>query len=176
MNEKATYRNDAETRKAIDELKQEVDKQWAFDRRKEYLTGLIEDEVFSALDLTVMHRNHLHDGKTIEAILAGGRLMKSINTIKKYVDQIHYQKKALSNEHRDITEDMIRRAREYPFDQLIPLTRNATVCPFHEDHTPSFYVKNNRGKCYGCGWNGDTIQFLMDKDGLSFQQAVVSLQ
>jgi DNA primase len=51
------------------------------------------------------------------------------------------------------------------------------LCPFHEDHVPSFTVYQNTGKfhCYGCGKHGDVISFLRYKDGLSFSQALDAL-
>jgi DNA primase len=51
------------------------------------------------------------------------------------------------------------------------------LCPFHEDHVPSFTVYPNTGKfhCYGCGKHGDVINFLRDKEGLDFNQALDAL-
>ncbi len=71
-----------------------------------------------------------------------------------------------------ITDEMIERARQYPFESLIDTKRNFALCPFHSEKRPSFYIKNNWGYCYGCGWHGDTIKFLMDKNQISFQEAV----
>lgn len=50
-------------------------------------------------------------------------------------------------------------------------------CPFHEEKTPSFSVAPNKGiyKCFGCGKAGDSIQFIMDLDGLSFPEAIKQL-
>ena len=51
------------------------------------------------------------------------------------------------------------------------------LCPFHADRTPSFFIntRTNRYRCYSCGANGDAIQFLMDIDGLSFNETVYQL-
>lgn len=50
-------------------------------------------------------------------------------------------------------------------------------CPFHEEKSPSFSVSPNKGiyKCFGCGKAGDSIQFIMDLDGLSFPEAIRQL-
>ena len=51
-------------------------------------------------------------------------------------------------------------------------------CPFHEDKTPSFGVtpSKNLWNCLaGCG-GGDTIQLVMNKEGVSFRHAVEILQ
>ncbi len=47
-------------------------------------------------------------------------------------------------------------------------------CPFHDDHTPSFYVNDENGKfnCFGCGAHGDVFQFVMDAEGVDFPTAV----
>lgn len=48
-------------------------------------------------------------------------------------------------------------------------------CPFHEDKTPSFTVKENRFKCFGCGASGDVIDFVRALRGLSFKDALAYL-
>lgn len=45
-------------------------------------------------------------------------------------------------------------------------------CPFHADgKTPSLGVANNRWKCFGCGRSGDAIDWLREREGLTFQEA-----
>jgi DNA primase len=48
------------------------------------------------------------------------------------------------------------------------------LCPFHQEKTPSFNVlpAKNIYKCFGCGQGGDTIQFLREHDGLSYEEAL----
>jgi len=47
-------------------------------------------------------------------------------------------------------------------------------CPFHDEKTPSFSVTPDRGiyKCFGCGKSGDSINFIMEHDGLSYVEAI----
>ena len=47
-------------------------------------------------------------------------------------------------------------------------------CPLHGEKTPSFYVTPHMGiyKCFGCGKSGDTIQFIMEHEGVGFKEAV----
>lgn len=33
-------------------------------------------------------------------------------------------------------------------------------CPFHDERTASFKIHNNHGHCFGCGWDGDQIDFV----------------
>jgi len=51
------------------------------------------------------------------------------------------------------------------------------LCPFHSEKTPSFTVTPEKQiyHCFGCGAGGNSIQFIMDVDGLSFGEAVKKL-
>lgn len=48
--------------------------------------------------------------------------------------------------------------------------------PAHSDSTPSFTVKGERARCYGCGWAGDAVALLQWLDGLSFRDALEELR
>ncbi|MCQ2380633.1 MAG: DNA primase [Victivallaceae bacterium] len=51
------------------------------------------------------------------------------------------------------------------------------LCPFHQEKTPSFHVDAGRQTfhCFGCGKGGDVFRFVMEKDNLTFVDAVRSL-
>ena len=51
------------------------------------------------------------------------------------------------------------------------------LCPFHDERSPSFQVSAAKGLwyCFGCGEGGDTIDFVMRIDALSFAEAVEKL-
>ena len=51
------------------------------------------------------------------------------------------------------------------------------LCPFHTEKTPSFHVDIARQSyhCFGCGKGGDVFRFLMEKEGMTFYDAVHSL-
>ncbi len=55
--------------------------------------------------------------------------------------------------------------------------RQKGCCPFHGERTPSFviYPQTNTFKCYGCGEQGNVIDFIMKRDHLSFPEAVKEL-
>ena len=48
------------------------------------------------------------------------------------------------------------------------------LCPFHDEKTPSFNVRNGQGyyHCFGCGAGGDVYKFLQEIESLSFTEAV----
>lgn len=50
-------------------------------------------------------------------------------------------------------------------------------CPFHDEKTPSFNVRPDKGfyHCFGCGAHGDAISFVREFDGLGFTDAVEDL-
>jgi DNA primase len=47
-------------------------------------------------------------------------------------------------------------------------------CPFHEDRTPSFtiYADDRRFMCFGCGAQGDVLDFVMKAQGLGLRDAI----
>jgi hypothetical protein len=51
-------------------------------------------------------------------------------------------------------------------------------CPFHDDREQSFsvYPETNTYACSGCGAKGDVVQFLMDKETMTFGQALDALE
>lgn len=47
-------------------------------------------------------------------------------------------------------------------------------CPFHNEKSPSFSVSPAKGiyKCFGCGKAGDSVQFVMDIEGVNYPEAI----
>lgn len=48
------------------------------------------------------------------------------------------------------------------------------LCPFHNEKTPSFNVSPSRGiyKCFGCGKGGNSVNFVMEHEHLSYPEAL----
>ena len=48
------------------------------------------------------------------------------------------------------------------------------LCPFHDDHTPSFSVHPDKQiyKCFSCGESGNVITFVQKINGISFEEAL----
>jgi len=77
---------------------------------------------------------------------------------------------------KDITDEMIIKAKEFPFQNLIEVNqRGYAHCPFHQDKTPSMWVKNNFGHCFSCDKTLDTIQFVIETYKIRFPEAVRKL-
>src|SRR5438477_9643056 len=51
------------------------------------------------------------------------------------------------------------------------------LCPFHTEKSPSFtvHVVHQFYKCFSCGAGGDVVKFVMEKEGISFYEALKSL-
>lgn len=52
------------------------------------------------------------------------------------------------------------------------------LCPFHQEHSPSFTVNDDKGfyHCFGCQAHGDAMDFLMQQQGLPFGEALRMLE
>src|SRR5690554_1564063 len=66
-------------------------------------------------------------------------------------------------------------------NDYVPLKKKGqnlwACCPFHNEKSPSFSVSPAKQiyKCFGCGKAGDTIQFVMDIEGIGFNEAIKQL-
>jgi len=50
-------------------------------------------------------------------------------------------------------------------------------CPFHEEKSPSFHIRPDRGlfKCFGCGKGGDVFRFVEEIEGIGFRETLERL-
>lgn len=81
-----------------------------------------------------------------------------------------------------MTHDTDAIKRDHPIadivGQAISLKKSGNefkgLCPFHPDKNPSFYVVPDKefAHCFGCGWGGDVIKFVMDFKQIDFIEAV----
>jgi DNA primase len=84
------------------------------------------------------------------------------------------------------SDDFLARVRE-DADLVSIIGRDITLkkagkafkacCPFHEEKTPSFEVSQERNtyKCYGCGAQGDAIEWMIEHHNLPFLEAVAAV-
>ena len=51
------------------------------------------------------------------------------------------------------------------------------LCPFHNEKTPSFSVSRNRNicHCFSCGKGGSPVNFIMEKEGINYHDALLHL-
>lgn len=130
--------------------------------------------------------NAIKEGNLVAVLLIKDRYDEEMKKLRAYErileEEAPPKAQSAAGKEKDkdrITPDMIKRAREYPLEDLLngDLKRGRCACPIHGGKNPiSFEVKNNYARCYSCGWHGDAIAFLMDTQGKDFPDAVRSLQ
>jgi len=84
------------------------------------------------------------------------------------------------------SEEKLEIARKYPIEELARSKlelkevggKFVSLCPFHNEKTPSFYIypDSNRFYCFGCQEKGDVISLTMALYNLDFKGAVEMLQ
>ncbi|HEY4400097.1 MAG TPA: DNA primase [Lactobacillaceae bacterium] len=85
-----------------------------------------------------------------------------------------------------IPDELITRVREATnivdvIGQYTTLTKKGRqwngICAFHEERTPSLFVDENKQvfNCFSCGRSGSVIQFVMEKEGLTFPETIIHL-
>ena len=105
---------------------------------------------------------------------------EKLKILTKLEKRIHYAIKRMEGEVKEgeITEEMKRRAREYPIQDLMEFNnRNFAKCLWHEEKTGSLHLTPfNTVHCFGCGVTKDAIDVKMKLEGLTFVEAVRALQ
>jgi len=74
-----------------------------------------------------------------------------------------------------VTDEMIARAKEYPMENLVEVSRGMALCLWHDDHNPSMLVKNNFAHCFSCHRTADVIDVYRILHGATFPEAVKAL-
>lgn len=83
--------------------------------------------------------------------------------------------KATAQKIKD-TADIVEVVSDY-----VHLTRRGSnymgLCPFHNERTPSFSVNKSRNYCYcfSCHKGGSPVNFIMEKEGISYHDALLHL-
>ena len=72
----------------------------------------------------------------------------------------------------DITPEQIQAARQFPIQQLIHFEKGKAYAWCHQDKRPSLTLYKNKAKCWPCNKTYDTIGVLMERDKMSFKDAV----
>jgi len=162
-------------------------KEWLdiFPEAREYLEEDLDSQLKNIEELTITFNKEsdkvdaLKEEKSREFwqsvvdYFIGGEITKSEKRIKE-IDRYLQIISGIPVEGR-ITREDIELAKEHPFNQLIDLNKAGfAICPFHKDTDASFHWNktNNTMHCFSCIKNWDTIQFVRETQGLSFQQAV----
>jgi len=103
----------------------------------------------------LLQKNHFHTG--FEMISPTFAFMIDHATIGRIID---------AAEISDVVSDFVT-LRKRGVNQL-------GLCPFHNEKTPSFTVSSAKGifKCFGCGKGGNSVNFIMEHENLSYPEAL----
>ncbi|MDD5244073.1 MAG: CHC2 zinc finger domain-containing protein [Syntrophorhabdaceae bacterium] len=165
------------TREKIRQHVAEYPEEFKNGARVEYLKECMEGMVEKALYLMADYEKLSKTDDVDTRLFVGDQLLGTVKTISKLQDEIYFRRHPANKQKQEITDDDIRRAKEYPFEELYEFKRGMALCPFHDDRQPSFSLHNNRATCFGaCGKTWDTIAFVMEREGLSFIDAVKRLR
>ena len=138
------------------------------------LRGLLSEEVSAGIDRTEDYDDPW--SKLFWLMKIKYFTLARIRKVDKEIVNIQWAIRPKIKSPNGITDEDIARARAFPFEQLIKVnSRGFALCPFHKDSRPSFYTKNNFGYCFSCGKACDSIQFVMETEGLSFKETVKKL-
>ena len=153
----------------IKENEADVSLQWTVDQRKEYLKDRIEE---NETDIAQAMRELAGTGELEHRLIMNRteRAQKSIRGARFDLSRLNPN----AGKGNGVDDTEIERAREYPIQELLPnqVRHGMTLCCFHEDHSPSMSIKNNRAHCFSCNKTWDSIALIMEMKGFQFMEAV----
>lgn len=110
-------------------------------------------------------------------------LIPRLTEVKRQIKRFKWLLSPKSIKER-ITDSDIEYARQVPLENVLGLDlrpagggKLKTTCPFHEERTASFIVfPDNHYHCFSCGKHGNPVDYLVEKERLSFIEAVMKLK
>jgi len=99
-------------------------------------------------------------------------LAETIALWEKQRARVKAQLRVLDGNELGLYYRKFERAKLRKFEEFIEVRKNKASCPFHEDKHPSFSIRGEKGHCFSCGFHGDILDFIMQKQGLDFKQAI----
>src|SRR5262249_61189559 len=65
----------------------------------------------------------------------------------------------------------------YELASVLQTSDHKVTCPFHEgDDTPSLQLYPNHFHCFGCGAHGSALEWLIDAEGMTPEEALAAIQ
>jgi CHC2 zinc finger len=73
-----------------------------------------------------------------------------------------------------ITDEMIARAKAAPIERVVTFDRGMAPCFAHDDKKPSMshWKNGNKASCFVCNKRWSALDVLIERDGLSYKEAV----
>lgn len=158
-----------ETNEKIKEFKLEFSEEYKKERRIEYLKNMVD---WHNEGIERLHFDYEDSLKNDEEYVNRAMLAEAIKIREKQKSKCESELRARFGNNIKLQESKIPLAKERKFSEFIDVKKNMAICPFHADKNPSFSVKNNFGYCFGCGWRGDIIDFIVKFKSFSFKEAI----
>lgn len=100
-------------------------------------------------------------------------LLEDVKRAKKELKSIE-KELSRKDDTNAITPELIERARQYPVEQLVEFVQGKAYAFCHGDKTPSATMMKggNKLRCWPCNKNFDPIDILVQRDKLTFAEAV----
>ncbi|MGR3221208.1 MAG: CHC2 zinc finger domain-containing protein [Candidatus Anammoxibacter sp.] len=151
----------------------QVDLQWALETRKRYLSGVMA-LCHEAINGIVKSLAGKHSLARELYFLWINEFQEKVDRCMMQVALLKPQVTGVENSGNGITGELIETAKEYPIENLLPnpVKRNLTLCFAHNDKHPSMSIKNNKVKCFACGYSGSVIDVVMHLNKCDFKKAV----
>lgn len=104
--------------------------------------------------------------KAIVFVFAAGEIDKATNLLK--------LAQRIGDRKEDNWDERIELARQYPIEALVEFKREWALAFCHADRNPSLklYKASNTCHCFACNKSFNPIDVLMERDGMSFKEAV----
>ena len=148
----------------------EIPLTWALEKRRGYLREIVERNERAVMESI----KELAGSDDLYRALLNRRIVDDSKVIRNAEFELKKLNPNWIPKKNGLDDEMIERAREYPVKSLLPnpVKHNMTLCPFHDDHSPSMHVNSNFVYCFSCnkGWN--SIDFVMASKGYDFKEAV----
>lgn len=148
-----------------------ISRQFAVNARQRFITGRL-DEIDGALDSLMPW---LENGG-VNAAFVEPEICDLLIEKCQLIKEVQFMKTEMNREP-EITDEMIERARQVPVPHLIEFRRGKATAWCHEDRNPSLYFgsRTNKAVCPVCDKKFGPIDILMQRDGMSFKEAVKGL-
>ncbi len=166
------------TKKLVRELEEEyVDTAWAKSRREEYLIEELK-ETDRHIDFAYeRYRAMMKRGLEQWVCELWRKHWNKLDEYKKKRKKLKWELNIIQGKYKDgsIGYADIKFAETKDISDFIELNRGGfACCPFHTEKTGSFkvYAEGSRAKCFGCGWSGNVIKFIMEFKKMTFPETV----
>lgn len=160
-----------EVNKKLRDFINETPKEWANERRSEYIKACINGISGALARLRSEYQDSFnHDEDYSNRAILTPEIERCEQRKRKL--EMELAALACGDDKQEDFKRKVEQAKAREFSDFLELRKNKGLCPFHKDRTPSFSVRNGRGHCFGCGWHGDVLDFVQQSKGFSFREAV----